>query len=99
MRTQRAMPNKMTNNLTNDSKAKKKVASDSYPETFSKRVPDPHALQKTIDALTQANKRLSSDEKEQIRKFTDLESLDLDEDESVTNDWLFQTIESLKVVD
>ena len=50
-------------NLTTDSKSKKEVASDSYAETFSKRVPDPIALQKVVDSLVHANKKLSHEEK------------------------------------
>ena len=88
------MPN---GNLTSDSKSKKKVASDSYAETFSKRIPDPIALQEVVDSLIQANKRLSSEEKNTIESFTNLESLDLGEEEDISKDWLFQTIESLKM--
>ena len=84
-------------NLTSDSKSKKKVASDSYAETFSKRIPDPIALQEVVDSLIQANKKLSSEEKNTIESFTNLESLDLGEEEDISKDWLFQTIESLKM--
>ena len=38
-------------NLTTDSKIKKEVASNSYAETFSKRIPDPIALQKSCRFL------------------------------------------------
>ena len=48
-------------NLTTDSKSKKEVASDSYAKTFSKRVPDQTALQKAVDSLVHANKKLSSE--------------------------------------
>ena len=80
------MPN---GNLTADSKSKEEVASGSYAETFSKRIPDPIALQKAVDSLVQANKKLSSEEKDTTESFTDLSSLDLGEEEDTSKDWLF----------
>jgi hypothetical protein len=32
--------------------------SNSYAETFSKRIPDPIALQKVVDSLMHANRKL-----------------------------------------
>ena len=85
-------------NLTTNSRDKKNVASDSYAETFSKRLPDPSAMQKTIDALIQANKRLSNEMSERIKNFTDLESLDPRVDQTIEQRWHFITFSDTMLI-
>ena len=71
--------------------------SEPYTGTFRKKIPAPEALKQVIDALKQTNKCLSERKKVNIAKFTDLESLDPGEGDKESDDWLFQTIESLKM--
>ena len=76
-------------NLTNSLEEKKQVASNAYAETFSKRLPDPSALQKVMDALDQSGNKLDKKNIDEINKFTDFENLE--------PEWVLKTIESLKM--
>ena len=60
-------------------------------------MPEPEALTKVINALKATNKGLSEKRKIDIAKFTDLEALDPVEGDKESDDWLFNTIESLKM--
>ena len=84
--------------LTVTVKEKKCAVSREYQQTFTKRVPDPHALQKVIIALQNQQKKLSSKRKKEIEDFTNINELDPDPSEGHgAKDWLLSAIESIKM--
>jgi exonuclease III len=89
-----------TGGMTQTPAAKKKVAADAYQHTFSKRLPDPEALDKVLQSLDQTQNSISQDDIDTISTFIDIKNLDppppTDDDPNPTC-WIRKTIESIKM--
>ena len=86
--------------FTNTPEEKKKVASDAYQQTFSKRIPKPEALNIVMQSLDYTQNCITQADIDKISEFIDIKRLDppppTKEDPNPTC-WIRKTIESIKM--
>ena len=91
---------KKNDNVSEGSAQKKQFVSEEYAQTFSKRVPEPQALNKALEALEQSGRVLPQEDIQAIKEFMEIDFPDIsesDEEHGHRNDWLSTTLEGLKM--